>query len=197
MVENDTQGSKQAFLLERHCYGDLVPNVQVLHSVPPRLEYDGEGPSNRCFFVTMTSTLQPFSAQPFNYWLIEAMGGVEKSLVEVAIAHQSLLKMPLVGHKSGDDISLIAHNGMLVVAEGGSGGVVNANSQRASHWQRFTLRNGVGSSGDRIRSGDTIALLARHGQDVVAEGGGREALANRDAPGPWEQFTVHMPDAAP
>jgi len=98
--------------------------------------------------------------------------------------------------QSGDDIYLVAYNGMFVVAEGG--GVVNANSQRASHRERFTLLKVGGSIGVRIRSGDTIALLARNGQYVVAEGGGGSIVnANRPTVGPWEQFTIHMPDAAP
>jgi ElaB/YqjD/DUF883 family membrane-anchored ribosome-binding protein len=100
--------------------------------------------------------------------------------------------------QSGDDIHLATHNGMFVVAEGGGGGVVNANRPRASHWERFTLRKVRGSSGHIIRSGDTIALLARNGQYVVAEGGGGGVVnANRPARGPWEEFTIHMPDAAP
>src|ERR687894_1572333 len=36
-----------------------------------------------------------------------------------------------------------------------------------------------------------IALRANNGQYVCAEGGGgREVVANRDARGPWETFTV-------
>ncbi len=42
-----------------------------------------------------------------------------------------------------------------------------------------------------IRSGDQFALTAHNGQFVCAEnGGGREVVANRNAIGPWEKFTI-------
>jgi hypothetical protein len=87
---------------------------------------------------------------------------------------------------------------MFVVTEGGGGSVVNANRPRADHWERFTLQKVGGSSG-QIRSGDTVALLAYSGRHYVVADytGGREVRADRVALGPWEQFTIHMPDAAP
>ena len=79
-------------------------------------------------------------------------------------------------------MALKASNGQYVVAEGGGGGVVNANRSVASTWETFRLIP---------LGGANFALQASNGQYVVAEGGGGgEVNANRGAIGPWETFTM-------
>jgi carbamate kinase len=92
------------------------------------------------------------------------------------------------------DIHLRADNGQYVCAEGGGGGEVVANRDRAQEWETFTVERVPGRRGrGNVRTGDSIALRADNGQYVCAEGGGGgEVVANRDRAQEWETFTVEL-----
>jgi hypothetical protein len=79
-------------------------------------------------------------------------------------------------------VALQASNNQYVVAEGGGGGVVNANRTNRGAWETFTVQE------DLVLG--KVSFQASNGKWVVAEGGGgREVLANRSAVGAWEKFT--------
>ncbi len=85
-------------------------------------------------------------------------------------------------------VFLRASNGQYVVAEGGGGGVVNANRSQAGAWETFTL---IDKNGGPLVNGDPVNLRSANGPFVVAEGGGgREVLANRTVAGAWETFVI-------
>src|SRR5689334_6991384 len=69
-----------------------------------------------------------------------------------------------------------AANGQWVVAEGGGGGVVNANRTAAGPWESFTLED---ANGGALVSGDAIAIRTYDGHYLVAEGGGGSSLRAR------------------
>lgn len=93
---------------------------------------------------------------------------------------------------SGDQVALRANNGQFVCAEGGGGREVVANRNAIREWETFTILHADGSGGE-IANGQQVALRANNGQFVCAEdGGGREVVANRDAIGPWETFTIEI-----
>lgn len=95
------------------------------------------------------------------------------------------------GLESGDAINIKTQNGLYMVAENGGGGAVNANRTAAAQWEQFRIVE-IGGDG-HIQDGDRVALQTWDGQHwVCAEsGGGREAVANRTAPGAWETFVYH------
>jgi hypothetical protein len=79
--------------------------------------------------------------------------------------------------------------GEYVCAEGGGGGVVNANRQAAQAWETFALND---LNAGALNDGDQITLQASNGQFVSAEGGGGGAVnANRNQALGWETFIVH------
>jgi hypothetical protein len=79
--------------------------------------------------------------------------------------------------------------GDYVVAEGGGGGVVNANRPVASTWETFTLYD---LNGGTLTDGDAVVIAANNGQFVAAEGGGGGAVnANRKQALDWETFILH------
>jgi hypothetical protein len=84
-------------------------------------------------------------------------------------------------------ISLVTHNGMLVVAENGGGSIVNANRIQAAPWEKFAL---VDCNGGALEDGDEVLLRARNGSYVRAEGGGVMLAARSDAPHAWATFTL-------
>ena len=87
------------------------------------------------------------------------------------------------------DIHLRADNGQYVCAEGGGGGEVVANRDKAQEWETLALELNEG----RFRGDSRIALRAYNGQYVCAEGGGGgEVVANRDKAQEWETFTVEL-----
>jgi hypothetical protein len=94
--------------------------------------------------------------------------------------------------RSGDQITLRANNRQFVCAEDGGGREVVANRDAIGAWETFTILYANGSGGE-ITNGQQVALRAGNGQFVCAEGGGgREVVANRNAIGGWEMFTIEM-----
>ena len=77
-------------------------------------------------------------------------------------------------------VSLRAHNGQYVCAEGGGGGKVVADRNEIAEWETFALID-LGN--------DKVALKAHNGQYVCAEGGGGgKVVANRNEIAEWETF---------
>ena len=78
--------------------------------------------------------------------------------------------------------------GYFVVAEGGGGGVVNANRGAIGPWETFTL---IDLNGGALESGDLVNIQSVGGYFVVAEGGGGDVVnANRTAALTWETFRI-------
>jgi len=74
------------------------------------------------------------------------------------------------------------------VAEGGGGGVVNANRGAIGPWETFTL---IDQNGGALESGDLVNIQTIGGYFVVAEGGGGDVVnANRTAAFTWETFRI-------
>ncbi|HEY3275915.1 MAG TPA: hypothetical protein VGJ94_04790 [Syntrophorhabdaceae bacterium] len=94
----------------------------------------------------------------------------------------------------GQRVFLKAINGQYLCAEGGGGREVVANRQSAHEWETFVLVKPTGTSASSaIIPGQMtpVAFRAWNGQYVCAEdGGGRELVANRNAVGPWETFSL-------
>ncbi len=94
--------------------------------------------------------------------------------------------------RSGDQGALRVNNGQFVCAEGGGGRELVANRNAIGVWETFTILHADGSGGE-IANGQQVALRASNGQFVCAEGGGgRELVANRNAMGIWETFTIEI-----
>ncbi len=78
--------------------------------------------------------------------------------------------------------------GYFVVAEGGGGGVVNADRTGIGPWETFTL---IDLNGGSLESGDLVNIQSVGGYFVVAEGGGGDVVnANRTVPAEWETFRI-------
>lgn len=78
--------------------------------------------------------------------------------------------------------------GYFVVAEGGGGGVVNANRTGVGPWETFTV---IDQNGGALESGDLVNIQSVGGYFVVAEGGGGDVVnCNRTAAGAWETFRI-------
>jgi hypothetical protein len=75
-------------------------------------------------------------------------------------------------------VTIRAANGQYFAAEGGGGGIVNANRDVAALWETFKLRE-VGYN--------LFAISASNDQWVSCEFG--RIVANRKVIGPWEKFT--------
>lgn len=92
-------------------------------------------------------------------------------------------------------IRLKAQNGHYVVAEGGGGGVINANRPKASTWETFDL---LVLGGGTLLSGSKVHLrTSNNAHYFCAEGGGGGQLnATRRQPAEWETFEIIAPDSA-
>lgn len=85
-------------------------------------------------------------------------------------------------------VSFRSSNDQYVVAEGGGGGVVNANRPAIGPWETFTLTD---LNGGTLESGNAVNIQAANGMYMVAEGGGGGVVnANRPAAGAWEKFVI-------
>jgi hypothetical protein len=79
-------------------------------------------------------------------------------------------------------------NAQHVVAEGGGGGIVNANRDWIGPWETFTL---VDLNGGTLWDGDPVAFRAENGQYLQAvDGGGGTMLAIGGGPWAHETFTI-------
>lgn len=99
--------------------------------------------------------------------------------------------------RSGDRVSFRDPHGDFIVAVAGGGGRVLTRGEYHERERLFTIVKLDASSarGDRIRSGDTIALVVSTGEFISAEqGGGGPLSANRRAAGGWETFTLILDD---
>ncbi|NEP56870.1 MAG: hypothetical protein F6K31_07560 [Symploca sp. SIO2G7] len=86
-------------------------------------------------------------------------------------------------------ISLIAHNGKYVCAEGGGGGSLIANRDEIGPWETFRLIH-LSNKLDRTDAA-LVALQTHNGHYVRAEdGGGGLVVANGNAIGSWETFEL-------
>jgi hypothetical protein len=93
---------------------------------------------------------------------------------------------------SGYTTAFQSIGGYFVVAEGGGGGVVNANRGAIGSWETFTL---VDLNGGALESGDLVNIQSVGGYFVVAEGGGGDVVnANRTAASTWETFRIERVD---
>jgi pimeloyl-ACP methyl ester carboxylesterase len=92
------------------------------------------------------------------------------------------------GSASGVAISLRADNGQYMVAEGGGGGIVNANRSQIGPWETFVLTD---LNGGNLMDGDAVAFATSSGHYLQAVwGGGDTMLAAGGYAGPWETFTL-------
>jgi hypothetical protein len=95
-------------------------------------------------------------------------------------------------HNSGYTTAFQSIGGLFVVAEGGGGGVVNANRAAIGPWETFTL---IDLNGGALESGDLVNIQTIAGYFVVAEGGGGDVVnANRTAAFAWETFRIERVD---
>ncbi|MBL8923025.1 MAG: hypothetical protein JNJ54_29520 [Myxococcaceae bacterium] len=84
-------------------------------------------------------------------------------------------------------VALKSHAGQFMVAEGGGGGVVNANRASIGVWETFTLE----AETSPLVHGGRVHLKAHGGQYLQAEQGGGGALgATGTTPGAWATFTL-------
>jgi pimeloyl-ACP methyl ester carboxylesterase len=92
------------------------------------------------------------------------------------------------GGSSALAVSLRADNGQFVVAEGGGGGMVNANRNDVGPWETFTLFD---LNGGTLMDGDPVAFQTNSSHYLQAVwGGGDTMLAVGGYVGPWETFTL-------
>ena len=92
------------------------------------------------------------------------------------------------GNNQGYTTAFQSIGGYFVVAEGGGGGVVNANRGAIGAWETFTL---IDLNGGALESGDLVNIQTVGGYFVVAEGGGGDVVnANRTAAFTWETFRI-------
>ena len=85
-------------------------------------------------------------------------------------------------------IALRASTGHYVVAEGGGGGIVNANRVAVGPWERFQL---VDLDGNGLVSGDFVQFQTINGNFVQATNGGGSTVDSLSmAPGTWQTFRM-------
>ncbi len=85
-------------------------------------------------------------------------------------------------------LNLKSANGRFVTAENGGGGAVNANRDRATDWEIFTL---LDLNEGELNTGDKVAIKTIKGNFFSAiNGGGDRLLADKNAPGTWETFII-------
>jgi len=96
------------------------------------------------------------------------------------------------GNNSGYTAAFQSIAGYFVVAEGGGGGVVNANRVAIGPWETFLV---IDLNGGALESGDLVNIQTVAGYFVVAEGGGGDVVnANRTVPLEWETFRIDRLD---
>jgi len=96
------------------------------------------------------------------------------------------------GNNSGYTAAFQSIGGYFVVAEGGGGGVVNANRVAIGPWETFLV---IDLNGGALESGDLVNIQTVAGYFVVAEGGGGDVVnANRTVPLEWETFRIERLD---
>jgi hypothetical protein len=92
-------------------------------------------------------------------------------------------------------MSFYTYSNHVLVAAGGGGSHLAANSTAIGAWERFFYSD---VNGGELVNGDIINLRAANGSFVVAEGGGGGVVnANRTAPGPYEAFRINNVDGFP
>jgi hypothetical protein len=96
------------------------------------------------------------------------------------------------GNNEGYTAAFQSIGGYFVVAEGGGGGVVNANRVAIGPWETFLV---IDLNGGALESGDLVHIQTVAGYFVVAEGGGGDVVnANRTVPLEWETFRIERID---
>lgn len=84
--------------------------------------------------------------------------------------------------------ALRSYNGGYVAAEGGGGGVVNANRPRPLEWETYNI---IDLNGGDLLSGDYVNIQTWDGHYLCAEwGGGSDLNATRTLAREWETFQV-------
>ena len=85
-------------------------------------------------------------------------------------------------------VNLKSFNGSFVTAEGGGGGAVNANRDRAGEWESFTL---LDLNEGELNDGDPIAIKTVNGNFFSAiNGGGDNLRADKTVLVEWETFYI-------
>ena len=111
---------------------------------------------------------------------------------ETVGAHESFVIERLLGAgtiRSGDRVTLRAHNRDYLAYAGAAPNFVNLEDVRADSVRIFTIAALAGT--DEIASGSQITLRSTAGRYVTAEyGGGGVLTANRTAAREWEQFEI-------
>ena len=108
---------------------------------------------------------------------------------ENASAIANFRRTPCLGIDGLAEVTLQAHNGQYLVAEGGGGGQLRADGNTAGPWERFTLED---QNGGCVMSGDVVHLRTDASFYVRAVAGGGDVLdAGATAPGTWESFRIH------
>lgn len=90
----------------------------------------------------------------------------------------------------GLTVNMQAANGQWLVAEGGGGGIVNANRDHAGPWESFTV---VDHNGGDLMDGDEVSFVTDNGLYLQAENGGGDGsamLGIGGCPCAWEKFTI-------
>jgi len=88
----------------------------------------------------------------------------------------------------GYTVNIQAMSGQFVVAEGGGGGVVNANRWAAGPWETFSLHD---LNGGALQDGDAVTFRCYQPFYLQAVyGGGDTMMAQGGGEGPWETFTI-------
>ncbi len=86
------------------------------------------------------------------------------------------------------EVALKSHGGQYVVAEGGGGGLVNANRASVGAWETFTLE----AETSPLVHGGRVHLKSHGGPYLLAAaGGGGALLATGTSPGAWATFRVN------
>ena len=88
-------------------------------------------------------------------------------------------------------VHLKASNANYVSAEGGGGGIVNANRQQASTWETFEI-SVVG--GGVLLSGANVQLRTSSGYYLSEYAGGGGLDATKRFAGDWETFKMAAPE---
>jgi hypothetical protein len=93
--------------------------------------------------------------------------------------------------RGGGKVALRSSNGKYVSAEAGAGRKLEATKDSIGDEEKFTVEIVDNLATSLLRDRSRVALRAKDGKLVCAEGGGgKELIANRDQIGPWETFTI-------
>jgi hypothetical protein len=161
-------------------------------------EVSSDNCSDTTYTSTMSSVISAFDTTSYanwrkTFWYVLQEGGGCNRLIDGSWNNRGPFDWysdHIDSHTYyGVPVSLSADDGHYVVAEGGGGGVVNANRSSIGAWETFTL---IDLNGGSLEDGDPVAFQTTTSGLFLqaANGGGGTMVASGQTASTWETFTL-------